>query len=131
MKIGLDFDKKEITLEKSVNLEKFLKVIKKILPKGEWKKFKLNTQTTINYSYPIYYTYTYDWILKQDSYPGWYVTWDTNNVTDNFSPVHDTLTTDGDGTVNIYNSSNTTVGMNKNVSTDTVNIGKQMIVEVN
>lgn len=65
MKLQLDTTNKIIKVEESVNLNEFFEVIKKILPDGEWKEFKLETQTTINWGSPIVinqpYKYYYPW----------------------------------------------------------------------
>jgi hypothetical protein len=108
MKIGLDLDKKEITLEKNVDLQVFFKTIKKILPDGEWKKFKLNTNTTITYNYPVYYTYplNYDWCKFDYS---------------------DTVTI-GDG-VGTTNTGDNVVTLDNN-TTSSINVGNQFIVEI-
>ena len=113
MKIGIDFDKKEISLENSENLEKFIKVIKKLLPKGEWKKYKLNVNTTINYTYPIYYTYGYDYFTSP------YLTVDCNN-TNNVDITNNT-------TSGVYMLSKYNVG--DDISSDTVK-STQIIYEI-
>ncbi len=51
MKIQLDYDAKIITLEDNVNLGDFFEKIKKILP--DFKKWKLETKTVINWNNPI------------------------------------------------------------------------------
>ena len=115
MKIGLDFDNKTITLESVENMGKFFKAVKKLLPKGEWKKYKLQTNTTINYSYPIYYTY--DWC----NYDNWRITYDVNSSGDyDISSGDNTLTTNVDDQTNVI----------ENYSTNTVKIPNQMIVEI-
>ena len=50
MKIQLDTENKEIKVEETVNLGELTETLEKLLPNGEWKKFKLNTQTKINWS---------------------------------------------------------------------------------
>jgi len=116
MKIGLDFDNKTITLETAENMEKFFKAIKKLLPNGEWKKYKLITNTTINYSYPIYYNY--DWC----NYDNWRITYyDINSSgTCDISNGNNTLTTSEFGQTDA----------NVCYSTNTVKIPNQMIVEI-
>jgi len=53
MKIQLDFDRKIIKLESSSNLGELFDKIEKILP--DWKEWKLETNTVINWNtYPIY-----------------------------------------------------------------------------
>lgn len=58
MKITLDTEKKEITLGESADLEAFVNAIKKLLPDGAWKEYKLITNTTVSYwQNPIYVPY--------------------------------------------------------------------------
>ena len=67
MKIQLDTSSKTIKLESDVNLNDFYNMLKKLLPNNEWKKFKLQTNVTINnWSNPI--------IIEkhQPYYPWWY-----------------------------------------------------------
>ena len=51
MKIQLDYDTKTITLEDNVNLGEFFDKIKNILP--DFKEWKLETKTVINWNNPI------------------------------------------------------------------------------
>ena len=51
MKIQLDYDRSVITLENNVNLGEFFNKIKSLLP--DWKKWNLDTQTTIEWDNPI------------------------------------------------------------------------------
>lgn len=48
MKIILDTLEKVIKIEESVNLGEFMETLEKMLPFGEWKKFKLETNVSIN-----------------------------------------------------------------------------------
>jgi len=50
MKIQLDTENKEIKVEETVNLGELTETLEKLLPNGEWKSFKLNTQTEINWT---------------------------------------------------------------------------------
>ena len=51
MKIQLDYDNNVIRLENTTNLGEFFKKIKTLLP--DWKKWNLDTQTTIEWANPI------------------------------------------------------------------------------
>ena len=73
MKIQLDFDNKNITLEKNINLKEFYDKIKQVLP--DWKEWSLNTNNIINWSYPYYVR---DWERP-------YIWYNTNNNTDNIN----------------------------------------------
>jgi len=53
MKIQLDTYNKIIKIENSVNLGDFVNLIKKILPNGEWKEFKLEVNSIIQSYEPI------------------------------------------------------------------------------
>ena len=54
MKLQIDIENKTIKVESSnVNLEILYGHIKKLLPKGEWKEYSLETDTTIHW-YPMY-----------------------------------------------------------------------------
>ena len=83
MKIQLDTTNKTIKLEDRVEFSELIKTLNKLLPKGEWKKFTLETHTVINNwaspvvfpLYPIYksppreipwYTATWDGVDKND-----------------------------------------------------------------
>lgn len=49
MKIQLDTDRKTIKLEDNVLLSKLVETLNKLLPNKEWKKFTLETHTTITH----------------------------------------------------------------------------------
>ncbi len=57
MKLQLDTKNKTIKVEENVNIEEFYKVIKKMFPNDLWKKFTLETNTVINYSPWIIWSY--------------------------------------------------------------------------
>lgn len=82
MKIQLDTTTKTIKVEESVNLNDFFEAIKRILPDGEWKEFKLETQTVINWGSPIVinqpYRQYYPWYSPEP-----YYTCGTNFITNN------------------------------------------------
>ena len=70
MKIQLDTIKKTIKLDEDVKFSTLIETLNKILPKGEWKKFTLETNTVfqgwtnpiIIKEYPTYPQYpTYPW----------------------------------------------------------------------
>lgn len=48
MKIQLDTDSKIIKLESDVKLSRLIETLEKLLPKGEWKQFTLETNTVIH-----------------------------------------------------------------------------------
>jgi hypothetical protein len=54
MKIQLDTDNKTIKLDSDVKLSELIETLEKLLPKGLWKNFTLETNVTINnWSNPI------------------------------------------------------------------------------
>ncbi len=55
MRIQLDTNQKTIKVEESVNLDEFMKAVKKLFPNNEWKEYRLETNTIINWTYPIVY----------------------------------------------------------------------------
>lgn len=57
MKVQIDTKLKTIKVEESVNLGELAEFLGKIFPKGEWKEFKLETNTIINWSYPVVYNH--------------------------------------------------------------------------
>lgn len=71
MKIQLDTTNKTIKVEDSVNINEFFEIIKKILPNNEWKEFKLETSTIINWSDPIvikyYNPYNPTWVKQSET----------------------------------------------------------------
>lgn len=70
MKIQLDTTNKVIKLESSINLGELVKNLEKLLPKGEWKDFSLETNTVINnWSNPII-------IRDRDWFPTPHKPWD-------------------------------------------------------
>ena len=72
MKIQLDTEKKVIKVEEAVNLGELTETLERLLPNGEWKDFKLETQTQINWTSPI--------IIKEYPYnpkPWWQQPWIT------------------------------------------------------
>ena len=69
MKIQLDTDNKTIKLEDNVLLSKLIETLDRLLPNKEWKKFTLETNTTINHwSSPIVIR---EYPFKQNYWP-WY-----------------------------------------------------------
>lgn len=69
MKIQLDTDNKTIRLESDVLLSKLITTLNSLLPNKEWKKYMLQTNTTINnWSSPIVikerYVPSYPWYEK-------------------------------------------------------------------
>ena len=55
MKIQLDTVAKTIKVESRVSFQELIDVLEKLLPKGEWKKFNLETNVEIvNWHNPIY-----------------------------------------------------------------------------
>lgn len=91
MKIQLDTDNKTIKIEDSVNLGDFINYIKKILPHGEWKDFKLEVNTIISWVNPIViepykpYSPYYPW--------PWYCS--TGGYNDKSNVNYQSLTSDG------------------------------------
>jgi len=67
MKIQLDTESKIIKIENSIKFGELVEALEKLLPKGEWKKYELQTNTIINswtnpiiikeYPQPIYPSY--------------------------------------------------------------------------
>lgn len=69
MKLQLDTINKTIKIEDNVSFQELIDVLEKLLPKGEWKKFTLETSTVINnWSSPIIIEKT---VPRYPSYP-WY-----------------------------------------------------------
>ncbi|MFA5715414.1 MAG: hypothetical protein WC998_06725 [Candidatus Paceibacterota bacterium] len=68
MKIQLDTTAKVIRVEETINLGEFFKAIKDILPSDQWKEYKLETNTVINWSYPYIF---YKEITAPQPYPWW------------------------------------------------------------
>jgi hypothetical protein len=82
MKIQLDTENKVIKVEEVVNLGELTETLERLLPNGEWKDFKLDTQTQINWTpNPI--------IIREQPYqpynpgPWWeypWITYGTNSI---------------------------------------------------
>ena len=79
MKIQLDTENKVIKIEDVVNLGELTETLERLLPNGEWKDFKLDTQTQINWTpNPI--------IIREQPYnprPWWeqpWITYGTDNI---------------------------------------------------
>mgnify|MGYP001609138376 CR=1 FL=1 len=53
MKVQIDTTNKIIRVEEKVNLHEFYKAIQKLLSNGEWKEFELDTNTKIEWTFPI------------------------------------------------------------------------------
>jgi hypothetical protein len=76
MKIQLDTTNKTIKVEDNVKFSELIKVLEKILPKGEWKEFILETNVTITYWHEPIYIWTSPRAdnTNRDPYPyPWYV----------------------------------------------------------
>ena len=50
MKIQIDFDNKEITLENKVNLKELFKKLNLLFPNNDWEDFTLNTNTIFQWN---------------------------------------------------------------------------------
>lgn len=68
MRIQLDTSSKTIKVEGTVNIEDLYETLKKLLPRGDWKLFALEANTTIEWvnpivvpRYPYYPQYPYPW----------------------------------------------------------------------
>lgn len=91
MKIQLDTNAKTIKVEEDVNLSELISKLKKLLPKGEWKEYTLQSNTTIQW-------YTYPYIIYNYNKPFWQqpiVTYDTNSLnikSDGGTLVNETIT---------------------------------------
>ena len=72
MKLQLDTKNKTVKVEENVNLEEFLKVMKKMFLGDTWKEFTLETNTIINYSPWIPWYYEYPFRTKTDNLYPWY-----------------------------------------------------------
>lgn len=58
MKLQLDTENKIIKIEETVNLGELFETLERLLPNGEWKSFKLDVHTTINWTQnPITFPY--------------------------------------------------------------------------
>jgi len=53
MKLQIDTTNKTIKIEEPVNLKELTDLLEKLLPKGEWKEFKLEPQIIVNWNNPI------------------------------------------------------------------------------
>lgn len=55
MILQIDTKAKTIKVEETVNFGELVKTLNKLLPKGEWKTYKLETNTVINWNeYPVW-----------------------------------------------------------------------------
>lgn len=75
MKIQLDTSAKTIRIEQNVKLDELIKILNKLFPKGEWKEYTLEPNSTIYWTNPIYiqpeplfptYPQPYPWITYSD-----------------------------------------------------------------
>lgn len=53
MKLRIDTESKTITIEESVNIDDFFKMVERLLPNDLWKDFKLETNVINNWTAPI------------------------------------------------------------------------------
>lgn len=75
MKLQIDTAAKTIKLESNVQLKTLVETLDRLLPKGEWKEFTLETNTTITYwSSPTI-------IEKHYPYQPWQYPWYSNGTT--------------------------------------------------
>jgi len=72
MKIQIDTKEKTLAVEENVNLDEFMKAVRKLFPNNEWKKYELKTQTIVNWTNPIIYE-RYPW----RPYPWYEITYDS------------------------------------------------------
>jgi hypothetical protein len=78
MKVQLDTDQKTIKIEESINLHEMIKIVKKILPNGEWKEFKVETGVNIVWGINPFFYNTAPYVYKGDPYP---YPWSSNIAT--------------------------------------------------
>ena len=71
MKIQIDTKNKFIKVLDAVKIEELLSNLKKLFPDGEYKKYTLETNVTVEWSYPIVYR----------DYTPWIQPWSPNVVT--------------------------------------------------
>ena len=76
MKLFIDTKNKIIKIEETVNFGEMMEKVKKLLP-GEWKDYKLETNTEIQWvnpvvinDWPLYPNYPYWWTQPYYSIPG-------------------------------------------------------------
>lgn len=78
MKIQLDTENKTIKVENDVKLKDLVDTLEKLLPKGEWKEFELQTNvTTTGWSAPIVVD---RYVPSYPSYPWFCKTGDDNTL---------------------------------------------------
>jgi len=53
MKIQIDTKAKTIKIEEEVKISELFEMLEKLLPKGEWKKYKLESTVITNWANPI------------------------------------------------------------------------------
>jgi hypothetical protein len=83
MKIQLDTENKVIKVEEAVSLGELTETLERILPNGEWKNFKLETQTQINWNpNPIIIERPYQ---PYNPRPWWEQPWITYDGTDSIN----------------------------------------------
>ena len=98
MKLQIDTTEKVIKVEEQVNFGELVKTLNKLLPKGEWKTYKLETNTVINWNqYPIITYPTYPICPTHPSPPYWYV----GDTVTALNTGNKTLTGIASGTYNI------------------------------
>lgn len=87
MKIQIDTVGKTIKVEETVSLLELTDALEKLLPNGEWKGFKLETNTVIqNWSAPI--------IIRERTWPHWFNSpWYSAGKTNQINPLWDSFQT--------------------------------------
>jgi hypothetical protein len=108
MRLQLDTKNKTIKVEEDVNVEEFLKVIKRMFPGDSWKEFTLETNTVIYYSPWITWDYQYPYCPQGTGSPYPWYTWqsDTSSISINTDAGIDgrhTLTTNYTLVDGVYN----------------------------
>jgi hypothetical protein len=78
MKIQLDTTNKSIKVESDVKFSELIKALEKILPKGEWKEFTLETNAVISHWHEPIIIKKY---LPYEPFPQPWITWSTSGDT--------------------------------------------------
>ncbi len=70
MKLLLDVTEKTITIEESINIAELIKMVKSLLPGGEWKKYGLICKEIVNWVDPVVIERPY-WNRPYPTSPWW------------------------------------------------------------
>ena len=94
MKLQIDTNTKTLKLEESVSLTDLMELLDKLFPDKSWKEYKLETNTTIQWTGTPYHIPFRPYVPYNPVYPWWSVTGSAGNLDIRYRTIGDRITED-------------------------------------